>query len=203
VQMIQSLNGGENVYMIEHQAYTKMVTESGENAYYTGTLADFSADSWASYTKHSGYLLARPICTACESGKFKSTAGIEACAACASNIAGCGGGSAGFRWFLGAFGASCDATCASNGGTCDASALKVHDLVEVNNIIAQVAPSMCSCVVQACVSSVELWGFYYGGGAGCPGCSDHTQGCVYSNPSYANPTCAAAHLELRRFCPCT
>jgi len=68
--MIQSLNGGENVYMIQQGIHTKMVTESGTQKFYVGTLAEFSAESWASYTimdslfdgVANGYLLKRPMC---------------------------------------------------------------------------------------------------------------------------------------------
>jgi hypothetical protein len=64
VQMIQSLNGGENVYMILGGSYTKMVTESCTQKYYSGTFVDFSADNWTTYTpsgQSTDYLMTKPM----------------------------------------------------------------------------------------------------------------------------------------------
>ena len=152
--------------------------------------------------KYSG--TAAVSCTDCAAGKYSATAAAVSCTHCAADTTGCGGASGGLKWFFGLLGASCDATCASNGGACDAASLKVHDAVEANNIIALLAPSMCSCVNQGAKNccQVSQLGFYYGGTGGASCLAEHRQACAYPNPSFADPLCDAANSNVRRFCSC-
>jgi hypothetical protein len=53
--------GNENVYMIEHGEYTKMVSWPSNIAkYYTGKIADFDATKWDSYNPAPGHYLLKP-----------------------------------------------------------------------------------------------------------------------------------------------
>ena len=47
--------GGEVVYMIENNGYTKMVTSSGVAKYYTGKINQFDAMSWSTYTNAGNF----------------------------------------------------------------------------------------------------------------------------------------------------
>jgi hypothetical protein len=54
IQAVRSINGGEAVYMIEDDTYTKMVTASGVPKYYVGAIADFNPANWDSYSPNPG-----------------------------------------------------------------------------------------------------------------------------------------------------
>jgi hypothetical protein len=58
VQAVKDLDAAEKVYLIQDSQYTKMVSASGEARYYAGTIADFDAAKWSSYSSAGGnYLL--------------------------------------------------------------------------------------------------------------------------------------------------
>lgn len=49
VQYIYTLPNSEKVYIIIDGEHVKMVSQSGEAKYYTGTINDFNADKWTDY----------------------------------------------------------------------------------------------------------------------------------------------------------
>ena len=49
VQRVCHLEGGEKVYIVEDDGYTKMVTARGEGRHYTGSMAAFDPTKWHSY----------------------------------------------------------------------------------------------------------------------------------------------------------
>jgi len=60
VNVVKALTTGEAVYMIEHQQYTKMVSESGVAKYYVGVIGQFDPNSWNSYASAANYYILRP-----------------------------------------------------------------------------------------------------------------------------------------------
>lgn len=49
IQLIKNLTNGENVYIIEDDIYTKMVTKSGVAKYYIGKIDKFNSLDWCNY----------------------------------------------------------------------------------------------------------------------------------------------------------
>jgi hypothetical protein len=91
---VRKLNDGTNVYMIEDDVYTKMVSENREEKYYRGTINQFNPSNWNSYTRTPGnvYLLKKD-----DSGTNTS---IPYYPITTRTFGGCGNGSPGMKAYL-------------------------------------------------------------------------------------------------------
>jgi hypothetical protein len=50
INTVKALTTGERVYLVQHQQYTKMVSESGVAKYYVGVVDQFDPNLWNSYS---------------------------------------------------------------------------------------------------------------------------------------------------------
>jgi hypothetical protein len=69
--------GSENVYLINHDGYAKMVSDSGVSKYYVGSIQDFDATKWDTYNVGSSGAYILRVCPAncnegCDSNKICS-----------------------------------------------------------------------------------------------------------------------------------
>jgi hypothetical protein len=118
----------------------------------------------------------------------KDTSAGSCSPTCAGQLVG------GFCWFLGASGASCDATCAAVGKTCDAATISYAGSQGTN--------SNCTAVLNALVPPFIALDADCTASVGAVGCWYFAETDEYVRCTAPPTTCAASNPGLHRACAC-